>query len=80
MSAGRGHAGLPLPQKPGVPRPMQSRLAWDFERFKAGLPPDVPAHVRDLYRVDLTGSYAGRRTRVPFGKASGLSGLEAQVE
>ncbi len=60
---------------------MQSRLAWDFERFKAGLPPDVPAHVRDLYRVDLTGSYAGRRTRVPFGKASGqLSMTAAEVE
>jgi hypothetical protein len=70
-----------LPDRPNVPRPLHSRLVWDFERFRAGLPADVPAHVRDLYRVDLSGNYAGRRIRVPFGKASGqLSMTPAEVE
>ncbi len=70
-----------LPDKPRVPRQLHSRLAWDFERFKSGLPPDLPGHVRDLYRVDLTGSYAGRRIAVPFGKGSGqLSMTIAEVE
>ena len=70
-----------LPERPAVPRALHSRLVWDFERFKAGLPPDLPAHVRDLYRLDLAGNYAGRRIRVPFGKASGqLSMTVAEVE
>ena len=64
-----------------MPRPLHARLAWDFERFKTGLPADFPSHVRDLYRVDLAGSYAGSRIRVPFGKASGqLSMTAAEVE
>jgi dihydroorotate dehydrogenase len=37
--------------------------------------------VRETYRVDLTGEYAGRRIRVPFGKASGqLSMTVDEVE
>ncbi len=86
--AGRRPAGgagtgipLPLPEHPTVPRQLHSRLTWDFERFKSGLPPDLPAHVRDLYRVDLSGTYAGRRVKVPFGKGSGqLSMTAAEVE
>jgi len=70
-----------LPDRPTVPRPVQARLVWDFERFKAGLPADLSAHVREHYRVDLTGQYAGRRIRIPFGKASGqLSMTAAEVE
>jgi len=70
-----------LPPKPTIPRPLHSRLTWDFERFKAGMPPDLPEHVRDLYRLDLGGSYAGRRIKVPFGKGSGqLSMTVAEVE
>lgn len=70
-----------LPERAKVPRQLHSRLAWDFERFKAGLPPDLPGHVRDMYRVDLSGTYAGRRIKVPFGKGSGqLSMTEAEVE
>ncbi len=82
-SGGVGQAGLPLPlpERPRVPRQLHSRLTWDFERFKSGLPPDLPAHVRDLYRVDLSGTYAGKRIKVPFGKASGqLSMTAAEVE
>jgi hypothetical protein len=72
---------LPLPERPRVPRPLHSRLVWDFERFRAGLPPDLPGHVRDQYRVDLSGSYAGRRVRIPFGKGAGqLSMTAAEVE
>jgi hypothetical protein len=64
-----------------MPRVLHSRLAWDHERFRAGLPPDLPGHVRDFYRIDLSASYAGRRIRVPFGKASGqLSMTAAEVE
>jgi hypothetical protein len=64
-----------------VPRALRARLVWDFERFRAGLPDDLPSHVRDLYRVDLSGRYAGRRIRVPFGKGSGqLSMTPAEVE
>ncbi|HXY70574.1 MAG TPA: hypothetical protein VEH62_14095 [Gemmatimonadales bacterium] len=72
---------LPLPDRPAVPRQAHAKLVWDFERFKAGLPPDLPAHVREHYRVDLAGQYAGRRIKVPFGKASGqLSMTAAEVE
>ena len=60
-----------------MPRPVQARLVWDFERFKTGMPADLSAHVREHYRVDLTGQYAGRRTRVPFGKASGQLSMTA---
>lgn len=71
----------PLPDRPVVPRALRARLVWDFERFREGLPSDLASHVRDLYRVDLSGRYAGRRIRVPFGKASGqLSMTAAEVE
>jgi hypothetical protein len=70
-----------LPDRPVVPRPLRARLAWDFERFKQGLPADLASHVRDLYRVELSGRYAGRKINVPFGKASGqLSMTTAEVE
>ncbi len=70
-----------LPEKPDVPRALKGRLAWDFERFKQGLPDDIAAHVRDLYRVELAGRYAGRPVRLPFGKASGqLSMTAVEVE
>ncbi|OYV66409.1 MAG: hypothetical protein B7Z72_11405, partial [Gemmatimonadetes bacterium 21-71-4] len=81
MSAGLPGDALVLPDRPRVPRSLHARLTWDFERFKAGLPPDLPGHVRDLYRVDLAGSYAGRSIKVPFGKGSGqLSMTAAEVE
>ncbi len=60
-----------LAGRPAVPEPLRARLAADFERFKQGLPADVPAFVREVYGVDLAGDYAGRPIRLPFGKASG---------
>ncbi len=60
-----------LSGKPDVPERLRARLAVDFDRFKAALPAAVPDAVRDAYGVDLTGEYAGRAIRVPFGKASG---------
>jgi hypothetical protein len=59
---------------------LRSRLVLDFERFRSGLPPDIRAHARERYGVDLTGRYAGRSVRLPVGKASGqLSMNAAQV-
>ena len=60
-----------LPERPAVPERLRARLAADFERFKKGLPADLAAFVRETYRVDLAGEYAGRPVRLPFGKASG---------
>ncbi len=57
------------------------RLAEDVERLAQGLPGDIAAHARDRYGIDLTGQYAGRPIRIPFGKASGqLSMTVRQVE
>ncbi len=70
-----------LPERPTLPERLRQRLTSDFERFKKGLPADVPAHVRQTYHVDLAGEYAGIRIRIPFGKASGqLSMTVGEVE
>ena len=68
-----------LPGRPGVPEPLRARLASDFERFKTGLPADIADEVRQAYRVDLAGEYAGRTIRVPFGKASGQLSMTADA-
>jgi dihydroorotate dehydrogenase len=61
--------------------PPRARLAADFERLARGLPADIAAHARERYGVDLTGEYAGRGIRIPFGKASGqLSMTPRQVQ
>ncbi|HXF94538.1 MAG TPA: hypothetical protein VNI61_00410 [Gemmatimonadales bacterium] len=52
-------------------------LARDFERFKRELPRDFPAHVRETYRVDLTGRYLGCAVPHPIGKGSGQLSLHA---
>jgi hypothetical protein len=67
-----------LPAHPQVPRELRSRLLLDFERFKKGLPPDPRAQARERYGIDLTGRYAGRDTRLPFGKASGQLSMTAR--
>ncbi len=70
-----------LPERPTLPEKLRQRLTSDFEQFKKGLPADAPAYVRQTYRVDVTGEYAGVRIRVPFGKASGqLSMTVSEVE
>jgi len=60
---------------------MRARLASDFERFKRELPRDFPAHVRDVYGIDLSARYLGQPIAHPIGKGSGqLSLNEAQLE
>ena len=50
---------------------MRARLASDFERFKRELPRDFPAHVREVYGVDLSARYLGQAIPHPIGKGSG---------
>ena len=60
---------------------MRARLATDFERFKRELPRDFPAHVREIYGIDLTARYLGKTIPHPIGKGSGqLSLNEGQLE
>jgi hypothetical protein len=56
-------------------------LSRDFERFKRELPRDFPAHVREVYGIDLSARYLGATLPHPIGKGSGqLSLNEGQVE
>lgn len=60
---------------------MRAQLERDFERFGRELPRDFPAHVRDAYRIDLTGRYLGENIPHPIGKGSGQLSLKLeQVE
>jgi hypothetical protein len=64
---------------------VRARLAHDFERFGRELPRDFAAHVRDVYRVDLSTRYLGEPIPHPIGKGSGqlslkLDQLEADAE
>jgi hypothetical protein len=60
---------------------MRARLERDFERFRAELPRDLAAHVRDAYRIDLTARYLGFPLPHPIGKGSGqLSLNQEQLE
>src|SRR5947208_9439188 len=52
-------------------------LTRDFERFKRELPRDVPAHVRDTYRIDLSARYLGQPPPHPIGKGSGQLSLNS---
>lgn len=54
---------------------MRARLAADFERFRAGLPRDFPAHVREAYGIDLAARYLGYELPHPVGKGSGQLSL-----
>jgi hypothetical protein len=67
---------------PDVPEPIRRKVRADFERFaRAGLPRDVPAHLRAKYNLDVAGSYAGLPLANPWGKGSGqLSMQVSQVE
>src|SRR5256885_9957831 len=57
---------------------MRAPLARDFERFGRSLPRDFPAHVRETYRIDLTGHFLGGRLPHPVGKGSGQLSLNAK--
>ena len=53
----------------------RASLTNDFERFKRALPRDFPAHVRDVYRINLTARYLGEPIPHPIGKGSGQLSL-----
>ncbi|MGH7522281.1 MAG: hypothetical protein ACREMI_13485 [Gemmatimonadales bacterium] len=53
----------------------RASLADDFERFKRALPRDFPAHVRDVYRINLSARYLGEPLSHPIGKGSGQLSL-----
>src|SRR3989441_7068651 len=55
----------------------RASLDKDFERFKRALPRDVPAHVRDTYRIDLSARYLGQPLLHPIGKGSGQLSLNS---
>ena len=55
----------------------RASLTKDFEQFKRALPRDVPAHVRDTYRIDLSARYLGQPLPHPIGKGSGQLSLNA---
>jgi len=57
---------------------MRARLAADFERFRAGLPRDFAAHVREAYGIDLTARYLGYPLPHPIGKGSGQLSLNPE--
>jgi hypothetical protein len=60
---------------------VRARLERDFERFRGALPDDLAAHVREVYRIDLTGRYLGFTLPHPIGKGSGqLSLNQEQLE
>ncbi|MEO8200260.1 MAG: hypothetical protein ABI679_07055 [Gemmatimonadota bacterium] len=60
---------------------MRAQLEHDFERFRAELPRDFPALVRERYRIDLSARYLGEPIPHPVGKASGqLSLKQEQLE
>ena len=57
---------------------MRARLAADWERFARGMPRDFPAHVREVYGVDLSARYLGQTLAHPIGKGSGQLSLNTQ--
>jgi hypothetical protein len=71
-----------LPEQPPLPERVRSQLAEEFEeRADQPLSANIREWALDRWGVDLAGRYAGRKIRVPFGKASGqLSMTPQQVE
>jgi hypothetical protein len=53
----------------------RASLADDFERFKRALPRAFPAHVRDVYGINLSARYLGEPIPHPIGKGSGQLSL-----
>ncbi|NUP99966.1 MAG: hypothetical protein HUU35_08935 [Armatimonadetes bacterium] len=72
---------IALPEQPLISKTLHRRVVEDYERWRGGLPADLPAQLVERYGVDLTGEYAGRPINSPFGKASGQLSLNLkQVE
>ena len=71
-----------LPEHPPLPERVRSQLVEEFEeRSDKPLSANLREWALERWGVDLAGRYAGRKIRVPFGKASGqLSMTPQQVE
>jgi len=70
-----------LPGEHSLPREVFSQIAGDYERFSTGLPRNLPGYLLERYGLDVSGEYAGRSVRLPFGKGAGQLSLSAkQVE
>jgi hypothetical protein len=71
-----------LPEHPPLPEQVRRQLADEFEaRADQPLSANLREWALERWGVDLSGRYAGRKIRVPFGKASGqLSMTPQQVE
>ncbi|HET8622387.1 MAG TPA: hypothetical protein VFM14_02375 [Gemmatimonadales bacterium] len=57
---------------------MRARLSADFARFARELPREFPAHVRQVYGIDLTARFLGRTLPHPIGKGSGQLSLNPE--
>lgn len=60
-----------LPHVPEIDASLRRSIEKDYERFADAFPPDVEGYILEKYRADVSGRYAGLRTKNPFGKASG---------
>ncbi len=61
-----------LPRLPDLPEDTLRQISDDHDRFaKIGLPENLDEYLKNSYRLDMAASYAGRRLRNPWGKASG---------
>jgi hypothetical protein len=71
-----------LPAQPPLPDRVRTQIVEEFEaRADNPLTANLREWALDRWGVDLAGRYAGRKIRVPFGKASGqLSMTPQQVE
>jgi len=70
-----------LPERPDLPDALARRVAADYDRFRAGLPPRLEEYCLDAYGVNLASRYGGLPIKNPFGKASGqLSLAPYQIE
>ena len=71
-----------LPTEPPLPERIRNQIADEFEaRAENPLTGNLREWALERWGVDIAGRYAGRKIRVPFGKASGqLSMTPQQVE
>jgi hypothetical protein len=71
-----------LPAQPPLPERIRNQIADEFDaRADNPLTENLREWALDRWGVDIAGRYAGRKIRVPFGKASGqLSMTPQQVE
>ncbi len=64
-----------LPEFPDLTPAQRRQIQADYAADS--LPPELSCHLADVYGLDITGEYGGRRIKNPFGKASGQLSLAA---